>query len=105
MLPTLTHLQFLILGQLIGGDKYGRDLRATLASEGARKTPAAFYSLMARLEDAGLVDGWYRTEASQGVTIRERCYRVLGPGVAAWNETNQFYLERGSRGGHGEARA
>ena len=56
-MPDLTHLQFLVLGVLHAGEQPGRAVREALAEYGVRRTAAAFYQLMARLERDGLVDG------------------------------------------------
>ena len=59
VLPTLTHLQFLVLGVLRADEQPGRIVREALASYGVRRSGPAFYQLMARLERARLIEGWY----------------------------------------------
>ena len=54
-IPDITHLQFLVLGMLRGGERLGRTVRRSLARHGVARTGPAFYQMMARLEDAGLV--------------------------------------------------
>ena len=58
-LPGLTHLQFLVLAVLHGREQPGRVVRDALAAYGVRRSAAAFYQMMARLERDGLVDGYY----------------------------------------------
>ena len=48
-IPKITHLQFLVLGQLRGQEQAGRVLREALAAHGVRRSAPAFYQLMARL--------------------------------------------------------
>jgi len=93
-LPTLTHLQFLILDIVGGAEMSGRDLREKLRARGVRKTGPAFYQLMARLEDAGFVKGWYDQKIIDGQIIKERRYRILGAGAKARENTLDFYRQR-----------
>jgi DNA-binding PadR family transcriptional regulator len=91
-LPAITHLQFLVLGQLLDTPSAGRDIRTTLRRHGVRRTAPAFYQMMARLEDAGLVEGWYDQQIIDGQLIKERHYRVRAAGARAWAATRDFYL-------------
>ncbi len=93
-LPEITHLQFLILGALSGAEQSGRDLRALLASHNVKSSGPAFYQMMARLEAAGLVEGWYEQTVVEGQNIKERRYALLKPGERALAETRAFYLAR-----------
>jgi DNA-binding PadR family transcriptional regulator len=90
-LPSLTHLQFLVLGVLRHDAQPGRNIRAALAEYGVRRSGPAFYQLMARLEKERLVDGWYEgiTVGDQAVT--ERRYRITAAGSRRWNEARAFY--------------
>lgn len=92
-LPSLTHLQFLVLGALRGAQQPGRILRDTLASYGVRRTAPAFYQLMARLESAGLVDGWYEQVTVGDQAVTERWYRITGDGTRQWTRAQNFYTE------------
>jgi DNA-binding PadR family transcriptional regulator len=92
-LPRLTHLQFLVLGTLRSGALAGRLVRDQLEAFGVRTSGPAFYQVMARLEDTGLVEGAYHQEVVQGQIIRERHYRITGPGTTAWRESSDFYLD------------
>ena len=91
MLPRLSHLQFLVIGVLRGRTLAGRQLRDALSAFGVHKSGPGFYQLMARLEDAGLVDGDYTQEVVDGQIIRERHYRVTGAGSRAWRVSRDFY--------------
>jgi DNA-binding PadR family transcriptional regulator len=93
-LPAITHLQFLVLGLLRDHAQAGRDIRAELQRHGVRRTAPAFYQMMARLEDAGLVEGWYDRKVVEGQLIKERHYRLRPAGARAWRVTRDFYLAR-----------
>ncbi|MFN0131996.1 MAG: hypothetical protein ACKVW3_05630 [Phycisphaerales bacterium] len=95
-MPKLTHLQFLVLEILLTGptEKAGKDVRAHLAANKVRKTGPAFYQLMSRMEDAGLVEGWYMQEIIDGQIIKQRWYRAKGKGAMAYNDTREFYISR-----------
>ena len=90
-LPSLSHLQFLTLGVLLTAEEPGRVIREVVAEYGERRTVAAFYQLMARLERDGLVEGWYEPVVVGDQTVRERRYRITRAGVAAWRQTRAFY--------------
>lgn len=90
-LPSLTHLQFLVLGTLRGGERPGRLVRRTLADYGVRRTSAAFYQMMARLERAGLVEGWYAQVTVGDQAVTERRYGITPAGTRAWARTRRFY--------------
>jgi DNA-binding PadR family transcriptional regulator len=89
--PDLTHLQFLVLGVLHGGERPGRVVREALAEYGVRRTAAAFYQLMARLERDRLVTGHYRAVVVGDQSVMERRYRITAAGAALWTETRRFY--------------
>ena len=91
MLPNATHLQFLILTVLLNDKSTGRKIRGELAKQGQKKTLAAFYQLMSRMEEAGWVKGWYETKHIDGQTVKERHYEILGDGIRTWESTRDFY--------------
>ena len=93
-LPELSHLQFAVLGALLGGERRGLDLRRHLGQLRVRHSGPAFYQMMSRLEDAGLVEGWYTQKVVAGQIIKERNYTVTAAGRRAWNEARAFYLEQ-----------
>jgi len=101
-LPEVTHLQFLVLGLLRGGPRRGLALRRALARHGARRSGPAFYQMMARLEDGGLVAGEYDQRVVGGQIIKERRYTIAPPGERAWSATRAFYDE--AIGAYGGAR-
>jgi DNA-binding PadR family transcriptional regulator len=87
-------MQFLVLEALDPGERHGRDLRALLAAHRVRSSGPAFYQMMARLEQAGFVDGRYEQTVVHGQTLKERRYRLLRPGRRALDDTRRFYLAR-----------
>jgi DNA-binding PadR family transcriptional regulator len=90
-LPSITHLQFAVLGQLLREEKPGRQLRRGLARLGERRSAPAFYQMMARLEEAELVAGRYDQRLLAGQLIKERRYRITAAGLRAWERTRAFY--------------
>jgi DNA-binding PadR family transcriptional regulator len=91
-MPDITHLQFLVLGMLRVEPQLGRHVRKELARHGIRRSGPAFYQMMARLEEAGLVDGEYDQKVIGGQIIKERRYTLTSAGAASWNATRDFYL-------------
>ena len=87
-------MQFVVLGALRGADRRGRHLRRELGRHGVERSAPAFYQMMARLEDAGLVDGEYDQKIVAGQIIKERRYRLTAAGAAEWTRTRDFYAER-----------
>lgn len=90
MIPDLTTLQLFVIRALLDGEMSGRQLRECLAAEGAKKSLATFYQLMARLEDGRLVEGWYETKFVAGQTVKERRYKLTGTGVTAIDRAREF---------------
>ena len=90
-LPPLSHLQFLALGVILSNDEPGRVIRDVVADYGVRRTGAAFYQLMARLERDGFIEGWYEPIVVGDQAVRERRYRITPAGSRAWKHTRSFY--------------
>ncbi len=95
-LPRLTHLQFLVLGLLRNGEQPGRAVRDQLAAHGVRRTSAAFYQLMARLERDGVIEGWYEQLTVGDQAVTERRYRLRPAGARLWSEARDFYASVGA---------
>lgn len=106
-IPRLSHLQFLVVGLLRGHSLPGREIRDHLKVHGVRKSGPAFYQLMSRLEDAGLVVGNYHQEIIDGQIIRERHYTITADGTRVWKGSRDFYVDaiRGFEGLEDLARA
>jgi DNA-binding PadR family transcriptional regulator len=94
-LPQVTHLQFLVLAVLQSGERPGRTVRKAIGHYGVRRTAAAFYQMMARLERDGLVEGWYDQITIGDQAVTERRYRVTPAGARAWEDTRAFYENAG----------
>jgi DNA-binding PadR family transcriptional regulator len=92
-MPAITHLQFLVLGLLRGGERPGRYVRRALAKRGVARSAPAFYQMMARLEDSRFVEGTYAQKIVDGQIIKERRYTLTDAGEAAWASTRAFYSE------------
>lgn len=58
--------------------------------------------MMARLEEADWVEGWYTQETIEGQLIKERHYRLLPKGRKALMDCRAFYQEAGLAGLEGE---
>lgn len=104
-LPILSHLQFLVLCVLRDQRVRGKEIRTELKRSGAARTGPAFYQLMARMEDDGLVRGWYEQEVRHGQIIRERIYEITAAGRRAWASSRDFYLANIERFGDDPAPA
>lgn len=92
-LPGLTHLQFLVLGVLREDEQPGRVIREALGSYGVRRSGPAFYQLMARLEQGGMVEGWYEQIVVGDQAVTERRYRITPAGARLWARARGFYEE------------
>src|SRR5262249_9840242 len=104
-LPSITHLQFLVLGVLIGGEQSGRAIRETIAGYGVRRSAPAFYQMMARLERDGLIEGWYEQIIVGDQAVTERRYRIKPSGARVWTQTRAFYEKTILSAGRGVSNA
>ena len=93
-LPTLSHLQFQIIGILKSGEQSGQYVRDELAQQGVKKSGPGFYQLMARLEDSAFVKGHYVSKVIDGQAVKERRYKLTASGVRAWEATMRFYRQQ-----------
>ena len=95
--PPLSALQFAVLDTLGTVELSGKQLRGNLAAErGIKKSGPSFYQLMARLEEAKLVEGRIDQKIVDGQIIKERFYKVTGEGSRAVHATAHFYQSRKS---------
>lgn len=90
-LPSITHLQFLVLGCLVKDEQPGRIIRETIAGFGIRRSGPAFYQMMSRLERSKLVEGWYEQIIAGDQAVTERRYRIRPAGLRVYRETAEFY--------------
>jgi DNA-binding PadR family transcriptional regulator len=89
-IPKLTNPQCLVLSLLLDEELPGRNIREKLAEHGQRSSAPAFYQFMARLEDAGHVQGRYEQKLIGGQAVKERIYTITGSGVHARSEYLTF---------------
>ena len=90
-IPKITNLQSYVLGVLCSESEIsGKQLRGKLISAGCQKSSPAFYQLMSRLEEAGLVSGRYRTVSVRGNKVRERVYEITNGGRRVLQEVADF---------------
>lgn len=82
----ITMMQLAVLSCLLDGELPGRDLRAELSRRSVATGRPAFYRLLSRMEETGLVMGNYRIRNVGSQTIKERLYRLTGEGQQAWND-------------------
>ena len=92
--PELTHLQFAVLDCLESAEQTGRTLRHRLADMGIKKSGPAFYQMMARMEEAKFVEGWYTQKIVESQIIKERRYKISPKGLSALQHVKSFYLRR-----------
>jgi hypothetical protein len=59
--------------------------------------------MMAVLEDAGFISGWYEQQILDSQIIRERHYKALSSGKKAWQGSRDFYLRAIGAGNPGLA--
>jgi DNA-binding PadR family transcriptional regulator len=90
-LPLVSHFQWLILAIIGSGEVTGKQLRMALSERNLCQSGPAFYQLMARLEDAELVEGRYSSSIVDGQIIKERVYKVTPSGIAVRRDTERFY--------------
>lgn len=89
--PDISSLQQLALSALVSGALSGRELRDVLNEFGVRRTRAAFYQFMARLERDDLVAGEYVQTTVEGSTVTERRYTLTAAGRKALAEAADFH--------------
>jgi DNA-binding PadR family transcriptional regulator len=90
-LPEISHLQYLALGVLLGGEQSGRAIREEAKRYGVRRSLAAFYQFMGRLERSGRVEGWYAQIQAGDQRVTERRYGITAAGRRAWSAARAFY--------------
>lgn len=93
MQAILPPLQYAVL-TLVSDNALGRDLRQQLKTrfKVSRSLPA-FYQLMSRLEESGLVRGRYEQLVIDGQPVKQRWYAITARGRAAVAETLDFHVK------------
>ena len=88
----LPHLQFAVLGILGSDRRSGQEIRNALVELGVGKGGPAFYRLMGRMEENGLVEGTYEQEVVNGQIYRQRSYLATAVGLKARDHAGNFQL-------------
>lgn len=83
--PEVTSLQFAVLCAVGASARSGAEVRRLLGKSGHQRSLPSFYDLMARMEDGGLLKGWYEQIEVGGHKVRERRYQLTGSGFEARN--------------------
>jgi DNA-binding PadR family transcriptional regulator len=92
-IPQITLLQWLVL-EIIGGcERSGKYVREILSERGHRKSLPAFYQMMARLEDAGLVSAQSARVDVDGYGVTERRYKLTGKGMKDLGTARDLFAE------------
>lgn len=83
----LNEKQLSIIGVLFEGECSGRELRQSLKELGRKQGGPAFYRMMSRLEDSGLVEGRYEVvELDENQSVRQRRYSLTGKGIRSFEK-------------------
>ena len=104
-IPSITHQQFLVLSALGGRERPGREIREALQRERVRHSLPAFYQMMSRMQDAGLVEARFVRADVEGQAVQERWYKATGAGLKAWAQARDFYIDAARFAGEGLADA
>ncbi len=93
MVWELTRLETVLLSALVGGERYGLDIRASAEEMGQTVSLASLYTTLGRLEEAGLLRARWgeTTEARRGA--RRRYYALTGIGERALRDTRRVWQE------------
>ena len=68
-------------------------IRQAWPSYGVRRSGPAFYQLMARIERATLVEGWYEQAPVGDQAVTKRRYCITREGARLWADAHRFYDE------------
>lgn len=91
MIPKISHLQFMILQSLHTEEKTGKQLRNELRLEGVKRTKAAFYQLMNRMEWSGLIKSNYKGETPEYQQLKDKYFNITKKGIIFYTKTIEFY--------------
>ena len=86
----LTDAEEAVLSVLDGGDEWGCKIREQLKKQKIRQSIPAFYSMMARLEAAGYVRGWFEARVAANTPIKQRRYSLTPEGHRAIKEVQEI---------------
>ena len=90
-LPDISHVQFFTLESLMVCPLPGKELRSELHEVGWARSQPTFHELTKRLEERGLIRGFYVRKFVGFFSIRERHFEITVAGVRAYHEAQAFY--------------
>ncbi len=97
-LPEVTHLQFLVLDAVDRGQAFSRQIRDVLKAYGQGEKHPAFYMLLRRMEEAGLLEGSRHSQVVELTGrmqhLREKVYRLTEKGAQQHRSCLAFYQHR-----------
>lgn len=95
-LPTITHLQFLVLDIVLESSSgiSSQQVQELLALNGQEQRGPKFYQLMKRLEQAGIIESWPQQFDVAGSSVSRTFYKGTKKGKIAWRITLEFYKYR-----------
>jgi len=89
--PDLSHVQFFVLESLMVCPLSTKQLRSELHGVGWARSKPTFHELTKRLEERGLIHGFFERKFVGYFVIRERHYEITTAGVRAYHEAQAFY--------------
>jgi DNA-binding PadR family transcriptional regulator len=81
-----------ILSILDRGERSGRRTRQCLDQCGYRMSGPDFYGITARMEDDGLIEGWYVSRMIDGHKTMQRFHRITDKGRKALEESKSTHV-------------
>lgn len=90
--PPLTHLQSLVIKLILSGRHEAPEIRDGLRAFGACYSCAAFYELMGRMDDSGLIAGKQCRSVQTGELVMRWDYDVTDRGREMLRHTARFYM-------------
>lgn len=69
------------------GERSGRSSRESMNQCGYKMNGTSFYQMCARLEDDGLIEGWYTGKTVNNVKIMQRWHRITDKGRQVLEES------------------
>lgn len=92
-IPEITPLQFMVLCILKPGPLFGKYLREELEKNEHKTSLPAFYQMMSRMEDAGLVQSTPYDEFENGFAVRKNNYSATQLGHSEREHFLKFATE------------
>ena len=95
-IPTLTHLQFLVIDLLCSHAKEmsSPQVQGALSALGLEQRGPKFYQLMTRLAESGMIISFTQSFDIAGSEVQRTFYKATKQGIVAWRLTRAFYATR-----------